>query len=80
VYLYNVVVYLLLGEKNLETGAADVGDKWIKGQREILPTCPPPPPGLHHTLPLLPLHLLLIIIILLLLLLIVHLLLLFKEV
>ena len=34
-YLYNVVVQLLLGEKNLEAGAAGEGDKWQKGKRGI---------------------------------------------
>ena len=49
VYLYNVVVSILLGEKNLEAGAAGERDKWQKGPRGSLPTCPPPPPGLAWT-------------------------------
>ena len=76
VYLYTVVVWLLLGEKNLETGAACEGDKWQKGPREIFHH----QTVLHYTLPPLPLHLLPITMILILLLLILLLLLLFKEV
>ena len=45
VYLYNVVIKLLLGEKNLEAGDSGEGDKWQKGPSGIWPTCPPPPPG-----------------------------------
>ena len=45
VYLLNVVVKLLIGEKNLEVGATGAGDKWQKEPRGVLPTCPPPPPG-----------------------------------
>ena len=71
VYLYNVVVKLLLGKKNLEAGAAGEGDQHtlLHHQAVLHYTLPPPPP--HH---------LLIIIILLLLLLILLLLLLFNEV
>jgi hypothetical protein len=76
VYLDNVVVQLLLGEKELEEGAAGEGDMWQNGITQLA--------ILHHkavlryTLPPLPLHLLLIIILLLLLTLLI--LLLFKEV
>ena len=80
-YLYSVVVYLLLGGKNLDAGAAGEGVKLQKGPRGFLPLFAPQEAVLYNLLnPSLPVYLLIIITILLLLLLILLLLLLLQEV